>query len=154
MPKIYLLFIFIVFSCSNEQNNSVQSIEKLDTIYGNSHYAKDRSSFKHRIPIIKITSPDASYIDFKIGQPDTVVVEVSNFNNHTTEIRNQANVSIEVLDKNLYLFTPSDSIMYIEVWQYYDSGKVVLTVFETDGSSSTSPFSGWRIVGKTDLNAK
>ena len=125
----------------------------LDTVYAGIGYLKNPWYLKSKIPRIKITKPNGAYIEFKIGRPGTVLVKVSNFDAYTVEIRNENKVSIKQLNKNLYLFTPLDSTMFIEVWQNYDAGKVILKQFDQYGKTHISQYTGWHIVGRANLEA-
>ncbi len=91
---------------------------------------------------------------FKIGRTDTIRLTVKNFSNYETELRNETNVLTQDLGLNKYLITPTDSNFRFEIWQNYDSGKVILTRFDQNQQANYSNYDGWRTVGFLKLTAE
>ncbi|MEM9299790.1 MAG: hypothetical protein AAGA64_15565 [Bacteroidota bacterium] len=154
MGKHIILIMLISVSSCVQRQSSVTERGKVDTIYADTHHLADRTYFKGKHPVIKISGTDNSFVDFEVGKADTVSIVVSNFRKYQTEIRNEKQISLNRIAENLYLITPHKSPFYLEVWQNYDSGKVVLKRFDIEGRSYVSSYNGWRIVGKSDFEAK
>ena len=150
--NIILLFI-LTLSCSSEKSAD-NGTNETDTIYADTHYLKNRDYYKSRRPIIKVARVDDSYVDFKIGRTDTVRIEVSNFRQYDTEVRNTKNVILSQVEKDLYLVTLQDSIFGMEIWQNYDPGKVILKRFDRNEQAHYSNYVDWRIVGKVEFQTE
>jgi hypothetical protein len=127
---------------------------ELDTVYADIHYVKNREVVDGKLPIISISNKRNESVNLKIGQTDTIELEVLNFGNYETELRNSKNLEIESIGQNQYLLTPTDSSTYFEVWQDYDSGRVILTRFDKNQQPHYSNYNGWTAVGKLNLKAE
>lgn len=109
-----ILTFFLISSCTQYQS-SITERGKVDTIYADTHHLADRTYFKGKHPVMKISGTDNSFVDFEVGKADTVSIVVSNFRKYQTEIRNEKQISLNKIAKNLYLITPHKSPFYLEV---------------------------------------
>ena len=141
------LGLVIFISCQNQYRNDQVLIPK-DTLYN--FHVHDSTKL-----VIRMSGVDhESSPDFHKGLQSLCFVTTSRLKKYPISITGN-DVLIEKVDsiEGLFRFTPLDTVFLIQVWQNYDSNRVVFKTREKD-KIKIEPLVGQTKIGTNSFHAK
>ena len=135
-----------------ETSNENQQVE-LDTVfYTDRNVQTEEDRKKNPVIVINTVPPDQQLI---IGKTDTMTIKIHRMENYPAVIKNTINCKLIRLDNEYFSFTPDSANCSFEVWQDYNSGKVISqlkTSFEDSIRVTYKMLEGEHIVGKVNMS--
>ncbi len=144
-----------LFSCNKtvQETGSENPLVELDTVFYTDRYVQtEEDQKKNPVILINTVPPDEQLI---IGKTDTMTIKIHRMENYPAVIKNTINCKLTRLDNEYFSFTPDSVNCSFEVWQDYDSGKVISqlkTSFEDSIRVTYKMLEGEHIVGKVNMS--
>ena len=154
MKYFIVPFLLIVFSCkqnSRDTSSSTQVFE-FDTLYLTAEQVKTEEDYEKSLVIVINTVPPETQLE--VGKTDTMTVKIHRMENYPALIKNMVNCRLVRLDSSWFTITPDSINCSFEVWQDYDSGRVISRMKTPYGDSTRVTYKmleGEHIVGKINM---